>query len=134
MIAVLVHPVVSTALAVVALAGLWWHWWAMGRPGVAPSRRRTRRPTTMLLLVALPLIVAGLSFIDLATQPRAFILTWTLVMVFMLLAMLGAAIDAVNSLRIHQAELDREVAKAAKELRDAARARQESAGQRGDSP
>ncbi len=119
MVAVLVHPVISVSVGVIALVLVWWYWLVIGDERVPLSRRRLRRTTTMVILVAIPLMVAGLSFINRHTQPRSFVLAWTLVLLLMFLIILGAALDALNSLRLRSRELDREVADAAKQLKKA---------------
>lgn len=122
--AVLVHPAFSISLGILALIGLWWHWATLAQPSIPVSRRRIRRITTMLILAAIPLLVTAMSIIDRQTHPREFVIAWSLVFVLMLLIILAAALDVLNSLWLHQKDLERDAIDAAKDLAEALKKRQ----------
>jgi hypothetical protein len=129
---VLIHPAVSVVLGAVAIVGLWLYWALLGMPEVPPSRRKIRRLTTMLLLISMPPMICALSFIDRVTHPIEFVLAWTFVFFMMLLVMAGGILDALNSVRLHQQRLEREVAKAAKDVLEAARRRESDSAHQAD--
>jgi hypothetical protein len=104
-----------------AAAGLVWYWLLLGRPNVPPSRRRIRRISIAIMLLGMPLLVRGVSFLDPAiqSQHRAYVTTWLLVLVFVLAVVVTAVFDIVNNLRLHHASTVDEMHDAALKLRDA---------------
>lgn len=102
--AVHVAPWVTAPLGAVVGLALGWLWWWQGRDGVPPSRRRIRRASLLLGLVLVPMLVAGLSFVDPSVDPRRYAEIWSLVLVLLGLIVATAVIDAVNSLRVHALE------------------------------
>jgi hypothetical protein len=116
-IATLVHPAITVPPAVVIAAALWWYWLRIGHVGAQhASRRRIRRVSTLVMLLSLPLFVHSLSILDPATHPRRFVLQWSVLALLMLIIILSAAVDAINSLRLHREEMRREMIEAANEL------------------
>lgn len=102
--AVHLAPLASITVAVALSAMLSWYLIRVGRADVPPSRRRIRRFSIVVMLVSLPVFVRGLSFIDPATDQRAYVTTWTLATFLVLVVIATAIMDAVNNLRLHQSQ------------------------------
>jgi hypothetical protein len=63
--------------------------------------------------------VRGLSFVDRAIEPRQYVITWSMGLLMVMIVMVAAMIDAMNSLRLYQAHASAEVEKSTLELVDA---------------
>ncbi len=111
----------SIPLLLLAAGGIAWYWLRLGRPGVPSSRRRIRRFSIVLMLIGLPVLGKALSFVDpaLQHQHRDYIVTWTVVLLFVLGVVITAGIDVVNNLRLHHAQQTAEMHEAAVRLREA---------------
>lgn len=110
-------PWLSVPLAVVAGMLLAWLWWHVGRAGVPASRRWIRRASLTLALTLVPLLVAGTSFVDSTLEPRRYAEVWSVVLALLGLVVATAAIDAVNSMRLHLRDAENDRRAAAVELR-----------------
>ena len=95
---------------------LFLHWWRLSRPGIPPSRRRIRRVTAGMMLLTVPMLVTGLSVHDPTLNSRGYLLTWSAIIVMLLLIVIGAILDVVNNLRMHQRMLAREILESLHEL------------------
>jgi cytochrome c oxidase assembly factor CtaG len=102
-------------------AAILWYWVRLGRENVPRSRRRIRRLSTGLMLIALPVLGKALSFVDpaLDSQSSDYVMTWTVVLLFVVAVVVTAAIDVINSVRLHHAAQLVEMHEAAANLRDA---------------
>jgi peptidoglycan/LPS O-acetylase OafA/YrhL len=125
-------PYWTIPAALASAAGLIWYWMQLGRPNVPVSRRRIRRISTAIMFLSLPLMVYGLSFADRITQPRQYIIAWTMAMFMMLIVIAIACLDGINSLLLHQRQAHEEVTETARELRRALRRRAASRDWPGD--
>ena len=96
----LVPPIVSVSLATPVVAALVWYWLHLGSAVIPVSRRLIRRTTIAIFIVSLALAVHGLSFLLPALHRQQFVLTWTLVLLGMLAAILTAVANALNSVRL----------------------------------
>jgi hypothetical protein len=89
---------------------------------VPASRRKIRRLSLVIMLLAMPMLVRGLSFVDPDVDKRPYLLVWMTAFVMVLIVIVTALLDAVNTLRLHQShrhEVLREAAaQLAKSLRD----------------
>jgi putative copper export protein len=124
-----IHPRLTIPLALALAAVLAWYWHRMGRPGVPTIRRRLRRFSLILMLVSLPLLVAGLSFLDRRAHSGAYFNVWTLALLLMLAIILLALLDAVLNVRLLRNDRREAISDAARELIEAARAAKESAAE-----
>lgn len=115
-------PWICVPLGAAAGLGLGVLWWTFGAPEVPTSRRRIRRASTLVALLLVPILVAGLCFIDPATAPRHYAEVWTLAIALVFVLVLLAVVDALNSVRIHANEHFQETDVAARELAEAMRA------------
>lgn len=110
-------PWLTVPAAVLTGLGLAWLWWHVGRAGVPASRRVIRRTSLALALTLVPLLVAGTSFVDSTLEPRRYAEVWTLSLGVLGLIVATAAIDAVNSVRLHLLDPHAEHALSADEVR-----------------
>ncbi|MBT8486581.1 MAG: hypothetical protein HKO59_08125 [Phycisphaerales bacterium] len=131
--AVHVHPVISVPVAIAAAVTLMWYWWRLGRPTVPAPRRRLRRVSLVLMIIALPTLVRGLSFVDPAIHKKAYVLSWTFVLVMVGLIFVTALLDAFVSMHLHRRAYERELHDAASTLAQALR-EQDGAARAGDKP
>jgi uncharacterized membrane protein YedE/YeeE len=105
MIAAAHFPAALTIPVAVAVALLiLWYWRRLGAAGVPVSRRRIRRASMVVILVALPIFVVALSFVDYETQQRRYVISWLLVLFCIGLVLLTAAIDVFDILRLGRQE------------------------------
>lgn len=123
--AIIVEPAWTIPPAVVIGLSLVWYWLRLGRADVPPSRRRVRRLNTVFLLLSLPLFVRALSFLDPEQQPRAFLITWSILVLVMLMVIIMALLDAMNSLRLHHHKVEAELRQATANLILAAKTRRD---------
>ncbi|MHC4413993.1 MAG: hypothetical protein ACYS0G_01785 [Planctomycetota bacterium] len=122
MIAAVHLPAVATIPVGLALA-VWimWYWKRLGSDRVPDSRRRIRRASILVMLPSLPLLVAALSFIDARTSPRAYVVTWLLVLFAIGLVLATAGLDLINTARIQRRERQARMLEAAAALAEAAK-------------
>ena len=117
----------TLAAALLIAALLVWYWVRLGRETVPESRRRVRRLSLFFMLLSLPALVRGLSYLSPRQDPSDFVITWTVATVMVLLVIGTALADAVVSLRLHRREFEGEIEKAGTELHDAVRRQGEPA-------
>ena len=96
-----VPATVTIPLALVIGASVLSYWQRLGQTGVPESRRRIRRASIVLMLVALPVFVRALSFVDPDVHPTDYVVTWLLALVLIGLVLVTAGIDVVDTLRLH---------------------------------
>lgn len=114
-------PLFTVPPSLLAALVLLWLWMRVSRAEVPAGRRRVRRVSIALMLLALPPLVRGTSFIDPALRPREYLVTWSIVIVLVLLVLVTAAMDVAVSLRLHRELVEREMRRAADDLVRAAR-------------
>jgi len=121
-------PWICVPFGAAAGLGLGVLWWKFGGPQVPASRRRIRRVSTVVALILVPILVAGLCFIDPNTTPRHYAEVWTLAIALVFVLVLLAVVDVLNSVRLHANDHFRETDAAGRELDEAMRtARRERA-------
>jgi peptidoglycan/LPS O-acetylase OafA/YrhL len=100
-----IAPVWFTApLGVGGLLVIGSHLIALQHSAMEPRRRRLRTATTILLMLATPLIVYAAS-VARPTDPRTFVLSWVLVAALMTMVLVLALVDIAHTAAIHRAEL-----------------------------
>ena len=126
------QPTVTLTLAAAVAAFLIWYWLRLGRSCVPCGRRRVRRLSLCFMFLTLPVLVRGLSFVDPAVEKRAYLITWTAVLMLVLIVLLTAFLDVVVSLKVHRAQQAEELMQAGEQLRKAIQEydRQVQAGER----
>lgn len=97
----------------------------LGDDGVPPSRRRNRRFSISVTLIAMPVLVYALSGADHATTPRAFVIAWSGVMAAIFIVVMTALIDVLISMRLHRERRRATIDLARRQLIDAAMGRAE---------
>lgn len=114
----LVLPVVGALMLVVAA-----HIGSLQESDQPPSRVRIRVANGWVILLLLPLLGAGFGVINHAARPSLFFLTWLLVIGLLMVCVLLAIADVLNTLRLAQAArreaLRESAARLAQELRSA---------------
>jgi len=115
---------VPAAVAVAALILLYWR--RLGATDAPESRRRIRRASMVVILIALPILVRALSFVNYKTQQGQYVVCWLLALFCISLVLLAAAIDLFDILRLSRLErrrslLDASAAAAAARAREARR-------------
>ncbi len=88
-------------VATIVLLILTAHLLAMNAPEIEPRRRRIRTVNNLLMMLTTPLIAYGFGLVD-ASDGRRFVLVWTVVPVLLLMTVLLALADMVNTLAIHR--------------------------------
>ncbi|MCH8150821.1 MAG: hypothetical protein IH830_00425 [Planctomycetes bacterium] len=111
-LAVHMPAAVTIPLALIVAGWIMWYWQRLGRREVPDTRRRIRRASIIVMLVSLPILVRGLSFLDHDTDHSQYIITWLLVLFTLGLVVVTAGIDLVNTLRIERKADRQRVAKA----------------------
>lgn len=101
--------------AVLAFAILW-YWIALDNQNVPGSRRRIRRASMVVMLVSLPVFVRALSFISHQSNPSQFVIIWSMLLVLLLLLVITAFADVVNTMNMHREQQIKEMAKAAADM------------------
>lgn len=97
---VTLSPWIALPLAAVALILIAWHSTGLDRRPMPPSRRRIRQANSWVMMLCVPLLAAGTSVVSANSSPRAFVLIWTVVALLVLLSVLLAIADALNTWRI----------------------------------
>lgn len=116
------------------MAVLLWYWLRLGREGVPLSRRKLRRASVVLALLALPTLVAGFSFVDGDVEPRRYLVVWATAVLLVMLIVLTAVLDVINNLRIHARWQEEDAVRAAGELLAVIEARKQAAAKSRDHP
>jgi hypothetical protein len=114
-------PAWSLPLAIGLSGVLVWYWLRLGCGEVPPSRRKIRRFSIAIMLLSLPMFVRALSYLDPEVDKRPYVVTWTLAIFMLLLVIATALMDAVNNLRLHQAQRQDALHEAAIDLAKAVR-------------
>jgi len=97
-------PALSIPVAAAVAVLILWYWRRLGAPDVPGSRRRIRRASIAVILIALPILVRALSFVDYKTQQAQYVVCWLLVLFCIGLVLLAAAIDVFDILRLSRRE------------------------------
>lgn len=104
--AALITPAFTVPLAAIIAVWAGWYWTRLGRSDTPPIRRMMRRASLLVMIAALPVYVAGLSFIDPSESPSGYIWTWAIAMVLLMIVLFLAAADIALNLQLHRAEHD----------------------------
>ncbi len=88
-------------VATIVLLILTAHLLAMNAAEIEPRRRRIRTVNNLLMMLTTPLIAYGFGLVD-ASDGRRFVLVWTVVPVLLVMTVLLALADMVNTLAIHR--------------------------------
>lgn len=104
-----VSPAVTIPLAIFLMVILAWYWRRLGRDTTAPRRRNIRRLATVFMVIAIPVLVLGLSIFDPALNQSGYIMSWTTALGLILLLILCAGKDAMNNLRPYDRQLRGEI-------------------------
>jgi hypothetical protein len=100
---VTVSPWIVLPLAAAALILIAWHSTGLDRRPMPLSRKRIRQANSWVMMLCVPLFAAGASLVSAAAAPRAFVLIWTVVAMLVILSVLLAIIDALNTWRLASA-------------------------------
>lgn len=122
-VAALLPWALTVPIAIVFGIAILWYWIALDKPDVPASRRRIRRASMIVLLVSLPVFVRVLSFISHQSNPSQFVIIWSMLLLLVLLLVITAIADVVNTMKIHREQQLQEMAKAAADM--LARARED---------
>lgn len=76
------------------------HLLSPGLSAAPPSRRRIRQANGAVMLLALPLLVAGVSLINPREAPGPWVITWLAVMALVMIMLGLALMDALNTIRL----------------------------------
>ena len=107
--------------AVAVAVSIVWYGQALADAEVPESRRRIRRACGALMFIELGLLVAALSFADASIAPMFYVVTWLLVLFTLVLLVVVAGVDVVNTLHLERRMHRRRVARAAAILADIVR-------------
>jgi hypothetical protein len=116
-------PYLTVPLALVIAGFIVWYWMRLGHADVPASRRIIRRVSMMLMLIALPMFLNALSFLSPESDRDRYIIAWTLALGTILLVIITAGVDALNSVRLLRRAHESEVQDASIELAKAIRRR-----------
>ncbi len=109
--AVHLPPAIGVPVAAVALLAILWQGLRLSRPEVPRPRRRVRRSAAVVMAVIVGLITAGASFIDPSRQPTAYVLSWSLTLLMLVVLVGLAALDGLVSSWLIRLERDGEAMK-----------------------
>ncbi len=112
---------ITLPLAGLAAMALVWYWRRQTRLAMPPSRRRIRHFTTFVMGLCLPVLVLGLSVQDPMIDRRGYVVTWTVVMVLVLVILAGAGADMANNLRLRRHHPKKDIQRSLKRLEDPTR-------------
>jgi len=105
---------IPVAGAIIAALGYYWH--QLGHAGVPPTRKMIRRWSIAFMMLACFDLVVALSFADHAARPQFYVAAWSGVLMLMLLVVVIAFVDLLNSMRLQRREFEHEASRAASEL------------------
>lgn len=108
-------------LGTIAMLILAAHLLAVYGSSMEPRRRRIRMATNLVMMLTVPILAYAASGVSPGNQ-RSFVLAWMLVAALLLIVLVLAMIDVINSIVLHRAEV--------RELRAQMRAMQVLAAQR----
>jgi len=97
---VALSPFVIVPLALMAMLIVSAHVTITQASNAPASRKRIRIANGWVMLLALPLIAAGVSLVSAETQPRLFLIVWICVILLLALSVFLAILDATNTLRL----------------------------------
>ncbi len=97
---VVITPWVALPLATIALVIIAWHSTGLDRRAMPASRRRIRQANAWVMMLGVPLFAIGVSVVSEDRSPRAFVLVWVVTAMLLLLCVLLAVIDALNTWRL----------------------------------
>lgn len=117
--AVHLHPAISLLAAVAIAIWIVWYWRRLGMDDVPRSRRKIRRYSLATIALSLVFFVRVLSFIERATQPRQYMVTWSLALLMVMIVIAIALLDALNNLRLLHAYTTADMDQSARELIEA---------------
>ena len=118
---------ITIPLALVVAAAIAGYWWYLGRPAVPRGRRIWRRVSLTLMLLSLPALVRGLSYLDPAADAdkQPYVITWSVAMLLVIVTFFTACVDVLVSMHIHRGQYEQEIEQAGHELREAVRRHQD---------
>ena len=99
-------PWLVTPVALLAMLLVAWHTVGIERSNHPASRKRIRTANGWVMLLAIPLVASGFSYVSADTQPRAFLLVWALAMCLVLLCVALAIADMFNTMRLARSRRD----------------------------
>ena len=107
----LVHlsPTLTIPIAIFIMVMLVWYWRRLGSETTSPRRRNIRRLATLLMLIAVPVLVLGLSIYDPAVNQSGYIMSWSAALGLILLLILCAGFDVINNVRQYDRQLRGEI-------------------------
>lgn len=94
------RPGIVVPIACVVAVAVLVYWRRLGSPEVPVSRRWIRRGSLGAMLLSLPLLVAGLSFVDPQRSGPVYVLVWVGAMSLVVLVLALAVVDAMNTVRV----------------------------------
>lgn len=98
MIAAIDVPIwITLPVAGIAMASVAAHLLIIERRRHNPLRRRIRLVNGWIALISIPLIAAGVSYINPDVRPRMFVIVWLTVIVMVSISILLAAVDITNT-------------------------------------
>ncbi|MBX3374865.1 MAG: hypothetical protein KF817_13625 [Phycisphaeraceae bacterium] len=104
--AVHVHAAVTVPVLAVFVALSAWYLRSLRNAAYPRTQRSIRRFALLTLDGTAVLVVAGLSIVDPARHPGLYVVTWLAAMLFLLVAVGGALLDASVTVRLHGRALD----------------------------
>ena len=120
-IAAILPWVLTVPIAALIAIAIIWYWLALGKPDVPASRKRIRQTSLIVMLVSLPVLVRALSFVSHQANPSQFVIVWSMLLVLLLLLVITAIADAINTMNIHREQQIKEMARAAADMLSEAR-------------
>ena len=122
--AVHLQPFITIPPAALVFGWIVWYWIRLGRADVPMSRRKLRRLSLGLMALSLPMFVRALSFLDPNVQPQQYAYTWLMGMLMVILVIVIAGLDALNTVRLIGRQTQDELRGAASDLAHAIKRRQ----------
>ncbi len=107
---------VTIPIAAVLAFAILWYWIALDKPNVPASRRRIRRASMVVLLVSLPVFVQALSFSNHQTNASQYVIVWSMALLLLVLLVITAIADALNTMKLHRDKQIQEMARAAADM------------------
>ncbi|MCC6659391.1 MAG: hypothetical protein IT437_00760 [Phycisphaerales bacterium] len=89
----------AAGVATVSMVVLAAHLLALNRAVMEPRRKRIRLATSLLMMVIVPLLAYGFGVARTA-EPRAFVYVWTVIPALLLMVIVLAVLDMLNTLAI----------------------------------
>ncbi len=100
--AVHLDPRLTGPIAILIAGYLVWYWIRLGRADVPPGRRRLRRISMAVMLIALPNFVAGLSYLDPRLDPTMYVVSWSVSILLMIVIFFTACADWLLTMHLHR--------------------------------